>query len=139
MDGLREAVEALQSEAGSYPFAVRVWMRTMAISFFSGAVFMPWKSGARWVVSFMVVTAAGLIFGKVFFPGLSREAIGASIHLALWPILLFVLWRPSSRRERREPAERRFDDVYHAWLVWVSVLMTISLVLDARAVLLHSI
>jgi hypothetical protein len=136
MDGMREAIEILQSEASAYPYAVRIWMRVMAVSFFVGIVFTPWKRGARWVVSVMVVTAIGLIVGKALIPGLSREEIGTALHLSLWPIVLFVLWRPFARRERRETVKKSFDWVYQGWLVWVSVLIAVSLVLDFRAVLL---
>ena len=136
MDGLREAIEVLQAEASAYPDAVRIWMRVMAVSFFVGIVFTPWKRGARWVVSVMVVTAIGLIVGKALLPGLSREEIGAPLHLALWPILLFILWRPLARRDRRETVKKTFDWVYRGWLVWVSMLISASLVLDSRAVLL---
>jgi hypothetical protein len=136
MDGLREALEVLQSEAASYSLGVRIWMRVMAISFFAGIVFTPWKSGARWVVSVMVVTAAGLIAGKVLFPDFSREAIGTVLHLSLWPIPLILLWRPAARRERRGTAEGWFGGLYQAWVIWVSTLIVTSLVFDARFLLL---
>ena len=107
----------------------------MAISVFSGVVFVPWNRGARWVVLTMVVTAIGLIVGKALFPELSRQAIGVTLHLSLWPILLFVLWRPAARKKRSESIKTRFDKVYQGWLIWVSVLIVVSLVLDATAVL----
>jgi len=136
MDGLREATEILQAEASAYPDAVRLWMQLMAVSYFAGIMFTPWKHGARWVVAVMVVTAVGLIVGKVLLPALSREEIGTALHLTLWPVLLFVLWRPSARRERREPVKKKLDWVYQGWLVWVSMLIALSLVLDTRAALL---
>lgn len=135
MDGLPEVVEMLQAEAASYPYAVRIWMRVMAVSFFFGVVFTPWRSGARWVVGAMALTAAGLIVGKALLPEISRELIGTVLHLSLWPILLFVVWRPPARRERRETLKKRFDGVYQVWLVWVSTLIIVSLILDVRNVL----
>ena len=135
MDGISEAIEVLGSEAAAYPYAVRVWMRVMAISFFSGVVFVPWNRGARWVVAVMVATALGLIVGKALLPELSRATIGAALHLSLWPVLLFLLWRPRARSQRSESLSKRFDTVYQGWLIWVSALIVVSLVLDATAVL----
>jgi hypothetical protein len=136
MDGLGEAIKMLQAEAAAYPQGVQIWMRVMAISFFSGVVFIPWHRGAQWVVLVMAITALGLIVGKMLSPESSRALIGTTLHLSLWPILLVLLWRPVARKRRSESIKTTFDKVYQGWLIWVSVLIVVSLVLDATTVLI---
>jgi|JI10StandDraft_1071094.scaffolds.fasta_scaffold33989_2 hypothetical protein len=121
-----EALLQLQVEAAQYPDAVRTWMMVMAASFFAGVLFTPWYHGARWVVVIMLATAAGLVVAKMFLPEVSRADSGTFIHLALWPFALLSLWicRPAAG-----PALR--TRVYVAWSLWVSLLMLVSLAMDA--------
>ena len=65
---LYDAMTALQAEAAGYPAGVRVWMKLMAISFFSGLLFAPWRREALWVVLMAIATMVLLVVGKVIDP-----------------------------------------------------------------------
>ena len=135
LDVLTDAFLALQAEASSYPELVRIWMRIRAISFIVSVVFIRSQSGARWILAAFLVNITGLIAGKVVFPDLSRTLTGTGIHLIFWPIALWAVWRPAARPSLNS-LRGVFDRFYGAWLVWISVLLSISLVLDARTMLL---
>ena len=128
MEEIENALKLLRSEAASYPVGVQIWMRVMAVSYFSGIIFAWKQPSARWVVLTMVLTFCGLILGKLMLPELSRSAIGSIVHMVLWPILLFLIWRPGARTR---PGEQLFDRIHFVWLIWITVLMVISLTLDA--------
>ncbi|MDH4041328.1 MAG: hypothetical protein OEV88_11795 [Gammaproteobacteria bacterium] len=129
---LYDAMQALQVEAGSYPEGVRIWMRVMAVSFFAGIVFVPWRREAIWVVLMAIATLALLVAGKILNPDLSRSLLGSAIHLVLWPLVLWLLWSPGARDRRRAQGGQPFwRNTYLGWLVWVTALVSISLVLDA--------
>jgi hypothetical protein len=134
---LYEALHALQAEAAGYSGGVRLWMRIMAVSFFAGIFFVPWRREAMWVVLMAVATLALLIVGKSLNPDLSRSLLGSVIHLVLWPLVLWVLWSPGARDQRRaRGSQSRWHYAYLGWLIWVTVLIVTSLVLDARFLLL---
>lgn len=130
-DAVINAIAALQSEAAGYPDGVQIWMRVMALSFFCGIVFLPWKSEARWIVAVMALTAIGLVLAKILLPEVNRTAAGTVLHLALWPVALGAVWQKAARENRRRDAPSALQWIYSAWLIWVSVLIVISLVLDA--------
>lgn len=138
MIALHDAVNALQAETGNYSEGVRIWMRIMAVSYFSGIVFVPWRREAAWVVLMAVFTFVFLVIGKMLDPSLTRSFLGSVIHLILWPLTLLLLWSPGARNRRRDRLSHEFwRSVYSCWLVWVTALILISLVLDARFLLLH--
>mgnify|MGYP001822565355 CR=1 FL=1 len=135
---LYDAFGALQAEAGSYSEGVRVWMRVMAVSFFAGIVFVPWRREALWVVLMAVATAVLLVVGKSLDPALSRSLLGSVIHLVIWPVALWMLWSPGARGRRRANTQQgHWRHVYHGWSIWVTALILISLVLDAQYLLSH--
>jgi hypothetical protein len=127
VEEIENALKLLRTDAASYPVGVVVWMRVMAVSYFSGIIFAWKKPGARWVILTMMLTFCGLILGKLMLPELSRSDIGSIVHVVLWPILLFLMWRPGARAQL---GEQLFDRIYFAWLIWITVLMAISLMLD---------
>jgi len=129
IETLAEAMSALQTETAAYPDGVRIWMRVMGLSLFISVLFTPWKSGARWVLVITIATAMGLIVGKVLFPEVTRDLIGQVLHLLLWPFALYALWRSL---ERSAVVVSKVDVVYRFWRYWVSAVISVSLVLDAR-------
>ncbi len=133
---LYDAMTALQAEAAGYPAGVRVWMKLMAISFFSGLLFAPWRREALWVVLMAIATMVLLVVGKVIDPSISRSLLGSVIHLLTWPLVLWLLWS-SGARDRRGAvaAANSWRRIYTTWLIWVSSLIVISLALDAKYLL----
>jgi hypothetical protein len=110
----------------------------MAVSFFAGIVFVPWRREALWVVLMAVATAVLLVVGKSLDPALSRSLLGSVIHLVIWPVALWMLWSPGARGRRRAGTQQGlWRHVYHGWLIWVTALILISLVLDAKFLLAH--
>lgn len=132
MEIFHNSWNALQTEAALYPASVQLWMRIMALSFGAGIVFVPWKNGARWIVAALMVNMLGLIVVKAVFPELSRTIIGTIIHLVFWSFALWMVWNPSPRNIIKTEFASIFGRVYIAWLIWVSSIMAVSLVLDAR-------
>jgi hypothetical protein len=124
MIALHDAMNALQAEAASYSHGVRIWMRIMAASYFAGIFFAPWRREAL------------LVVGKVLDPTLTRSVLGSVIHLILWPLTLFLLWSPEARNRRRTNYPHGlWYYAFRAWLIWVTSLIMISLVLDAKFLL----
>lgn len=131
-----EAINVLQAEAGSYSDGVRIWMRIMGMSFVAGIMFAPWRREALWVVLMAAATFALLIVGKIFDPTLSRSLLGSVIHLILWPAILWLLWSPAARDRRKSHVQQSYwRHVFLGWLIWVTALILISLILDARFLL----
>lgn len=136
MIALHDAMNALQAEAASYSHGVRIWMRIMAASYFAGIFFAPWRREALWVVLMATFTFALLVVGKVLDPTLTRSVLGSVIHLILWPLTLFLLWSPEARNRRRTNYPHGlWYYTFRAWLIWVTSLIMISLVLDAKFLL----
>ena len=135
MDALREAMTALSSEAAEYSNGVRVWMKIMMISFFSGLAFTPWRREARWIVGIMAVTALCLIIFKALLPDVPRAVIGSVVHLVLWPVALVIAWAPGARAKRKtSDSESVWGRLFFFWLLWVSLLIGLSLLMDVREV-----
>jgi len=128
-----ETFLALRAEATAYPDGVQIWMRVMSLSFASGLFFVLWNTRALWVVGVIVLTAIGLTTIKMINPDLPRAAIGAPLHLILWPFALLAIWFPGDRRIRWQGVST-LGRTYAMWAVWVSLLMLLSLILDARGV-----
>ncbi len=129
-----EALAALRAEAAAYPDAVQMWMRVMSVSYFAGIVLALINRRALWIVAAAAGTGALLILGKMVLPELPRAAIGGPVHLVLWPLAMIGLWWtgpgcPSFHH-------RRAALVYSLWAGWVTALMMISLLLDAKEVVL---
>jgi len=80
----------------------------------------------------LIVNVAGLILIRALFPVLSREEIGTGVHLVFWSFALFMIWRPQVRERREVESAGRLGRLYVAWLVFVSLIMLASLVLDLR-------
>ena len=135
MDALREAMTALSSEASEYSDGVRVWMKIMMVSFFSGLAFTPWRREARWIVGIMAVTALCLIIFKALLPDVPRAMIGSVVHLVLWPVALVIAWAPGARANRKtSDSESVWGRLFLSWLLWVSLLIGLSLLMDVREV-----
>jgi hypothetical protein len=136
MGALLEAINALQAEAAAYSQGVQVWMRVMAASYFAGIVFVPWRREALWIVLMAAFTFVLLVMGKMLDPTLNRLFLGSVVHLVLWPLILLLLWSPAACIQRRAGASQGFwRYVFPVWLVWVTALIVISLVFDAKFVL----
>ncbi len=135
LDIIRETMTALRLESAGYSDGVQIWMRVMAIAFFSAIVFVIWKRGARWILAAILVNIAGLIIFKTLYPELTRTAIGTSIHLAFWPIALWAIWNAGARNARRDEPASLFNTVYTVWLIAVSAVMATSIILDARTLI----
>jgi len=138
MSALFDAMNALQAEADTYSQGVRIWMRIMAASYFAGIFFVPRRREALWVVLMAVFTFVFLVMGKMLDPTLTRSFLGSVVHLILWPLTLLLLWSPAARIQRRaEDSQGLWRYVFPAWLIWVTALIVISLVLDAKFLLSH--
>ena len=135
MDTIREAVAALQQETATYSPGVRIWMNIMMGMFLSSLLFVPKKPGARWILAAALVNIAGLILIKAALPDLSRTTIGTGVHLVFWTFALAMIWRPSLRAARREAAPTAWHRTYRVWLVAASLILSVSLILDARTAL----
>ena len=92
----KDAFPALQSDAAAYSDGVRIWMRIMGLSFLSGIIFIGISRRSLWIVAMALLTMLSLVFGKVFFPEISRSTFGAVTHIVLWPVTLYLLWRPGA-------------------------------------------
>ena len=112
-----EALSQLQNEASTYPLGVQNWMKLMAISFLLSILFAYSKNGARWILGAFVINILGLIAGKMLFPELSRAEIGTVVHLLAWPIILCMIWRPSSRPKFVLRGAGLFSSGYLVWLI----------------------
>jgi predicted PurR-regulated permease PerM len=111
-------------------------MRVMAVSFFAGLLFAPWRREGLWVFLMALATLLLLILCKLVDPSLTRSLAGSVIHLVLWPIILWLLWYPGARERRRsQPSSGVWPTLFQGWLAWVTLLIAISLVLDARYLL----
>jgi len=138
LETLRESFQALQADGTGYPAGVLMWMRVMAGSFLAGVVFVRWWRESLWIVLLFPVTFTLLVLGKTLAPTLSRALIGSVVHLVIWPLALYAVWSPGVRARRRDnPAGGIWRGVFLGWLVWVSIVILVSLVLDARYLLVH--
>lgn len=136
MSALLDAMNALQAEAATYSQGLQVWMRIMAVSYFAGIVFVPWRREALWIVLMAAFTFVLLVIGKMLEPTLTRVFLGSVVHLILWPWILLLLWSPAARIQRRaDDSQGLWRYVFPAWLVWVTALIVISLVFDAKYLL----
>ncbi|MCR9224179.1 MAG: hypothetical protein NXH70_08925 [Hyphomonas sp.] len=135
IDAIRDAIAANQAEAATYSSGVRIWMTVMALSFFSSVLFVAWKAGARWILFAVLINIAGLITIKAANPEFSRTEIGTMIHLVFWSFALFMIWRPGAKNVRAKDFSGRSGAIYLPWLIIVSLIMSASLVLDARTAL----
>lgn len=129
IETVTDAITALQTEAAAYPATVRTWMQVMAISFFAGIVFVPWRRGALWIVAAAAATWVALVFAKMLWPDLARADAGTVVHLVLWPVALVALWRA----EALHWSLSLWTLLYNGWSIWVTALMLTSLVLDGRS------
>jgi len=134
LDAIREAIAALQQETATYSDGVHTWMNIMMVMFLSSLAFLP-KKGARWILAAALVNGAGLILIKTLAPHLSRETIGTAVHLTFWTLALAMIWRPALRRARRAAPRTMYHRLYSVWLVAASLVMAVSLLLDARTAL----
>jgi hypothetical protein len=136
LDLVGEAVAALQAETGIYPQGVQIWMKLMGVSFLASIVFVYSKVGARWILGALILNILGLVIGKLAFPDASRTGIGTYVHILFWPAMLWGVWHSVAQLSFTREANRLFDWVYIVWLGWASLLLSISLVLDFRTLIL---
>jgi hypothetical protein len=129
------AVTALQAETASYPDHVQVWMKIMGVSFLLSIMFLYSRAGARWIFAALVLNILGLILGKIAFPNESRTVIGTIVHLLFWPAILWAVWRSSKHLLFSREWTGLFNWIYIVWLVWATVLMSISLFFDLRTLI----
>ena len=134
MDQIAETISALQAEADAYSSSVRLWMNIMMIAFASSIIFVPFRRGARWILFAMLINILGLILIKSIFPEMSRTEIGAIIHLLFWPAALFLAWK-ASLPSPTQTGRSFFQSMYLTWLGVVSLVITVSILFDARTVL----
>jgi len=135
LDLVRESITALQGETASYPQHVQVWMKLMGISFLFSIVFAYSKIGARWILAALLLNLLGLLIGKMAFPDASRTVLGTYVHILFWPAILWAVWRSARGLSFARRDNSLFDWLYIVWLVWASLLMFISLVLDFRTLI----
>jgi hypothetical protein len=133
LDLIKEAVTALQGETATYPQNVQVWMKLMAGSFLASVIFVYSRVGARWVLAALLLNILGLVVGKMLFPDESRTVIGTYVHILFWPAILWAVWRTARHLSFSRQANSFFDWAYIVWLAWASLLMSISLAFDFRA------
>ena len=128
-----DAINALREEAQHYSEFTLLWMRIMAISFFAGIIFAPWKISARFVVAIPVVTIVGLIIAKIVFPDVSRSTSGAVLHVIFWPLIYYGIWNFSKRKSGSIRLPNTLaKKAYPIWFVWVTFLVVASLILDVK-------
>jgi len=130
MDTILEAWNSLQGETTQYPQGVQIWMKVMGLSFLASIAFIYAKPAARWILLALVLNIIGLISGKILFPEASRTMIGTSVHLMFWPVILFMIWRKPPIMAW--PNSNGFGKIYVIWICWASLLLSISIILDAR-------
>jgi hypothetical protein len=135
IDLIQEAIAANQADAALYSRGVRIWMRIMAVTLFCSIVFVPWKFGARWILVAALLNVAALILVRAAFPELPRHAIGTAVHLLFWTGALGMIWRPQFRERREAEFAGALGSAYRVWLIAASLVMSVSLVFDARAAL----
>ena len=133
LDLIKEAVTALQGETATYPENVQIWMKLMAGSFLASVIFVYSRVGARWVLAALLLNILGLVVGKMLFPDESRTVIGTYVHILFWPAILWAVWRTAKHLSFSRQANSFVDWAYIVWLAWASLLMSISLVFDFRA------
>ena len=107
-------------------------MWVMRLVFFGGLLLFP-KREAVAVVGTMLATALLIFAIKGLFVAVPSAQIGAAMHLVLWtPLLIFLLvcWR------RREQPMLVRDRILRIWTLLTAGLLAISLLFDAREVML---
>ena len=133
-----EAITQLQLEASSYPSGVQIWMKVMAVSFLGSLLFVYSKKGARWILAAFVINVVGLIVVKTIFNDLTRTEIGTYIHLIFWTPVLLLVWKSKSRPTLSKGTSSIANLSYLVWISWASLLMLISIVLDARQLMIFA-
>lgn len=135
IDIIAEAITSLQNESSSYSEGVQIWMKVMGFSFLASLLFVRKKVAARWLLAALVLNILGLITGKVLFPNESRTMIGTYVHLIFWPPILWAVWRTCRHQSLSQHFQTRPDSFYMVWLLWACGLIVISLVFDARTLI----
>ena len=135
IDLIAQAITSLQLESSSYSEGVQTWMKVMGFSFLASLLFVRNKVAARWILAALVLNILGLISGKILFPGESRTMIGTYVHLVFWPPILCAVWRTCRHHSLSQHFQTRFDGFHTVWLIWACSLMAISLVFDARTLI----
>lgn len=133
-----EAITQLQLEASSYPSGVQIWMKVMAFSFLGSLLFVYSNKGARWILAAFVINVVGLIVVKTVFSDLTRTEIGTYIHLIFWTPILFLVWKSKSRPTLSKGTSSIANLGYFVWISWASLLLLISIVLDARQLIIFA-
>jgi hypothetical protein len=136
LEPIVEAVTQLQIEASSYSSGIQIWMKVMAFSFLGSLLFVYSKKGARWILAAFLINVVGLIVVKIGFNDLTLTEIGTYIHLIFWTPILFLVWKSQSRPALSKGASSIANLSYLVWICWASLLMLISIVLDARQLII---
>lgn len=117
----------MMTQMNALPLAVRLWTGWMMCVFFFAAFFVRRDAGARVVLgSFFLTMAAAMLF----FRATGTVKMIAAAHLLVWtPLLIYLIkTRLGSSFKARSPLG--------AWLILLTATIAISLVLDAREVVL---
>ena len=130
------AVSSLQSETANYPQNIQLWMKLMGMSFLASVAFIYTKTGARLILLAFVLNILGLLVGKIVFPDASRTSIGTTVHILFWSPILWAVLRSFKQLSLSRAQNSLYDWTYIVWLAWVCLLMSTSLLLDVRTVLL---
>lgn len=128
MDSIQSAIEALRTEAATYPDGVQLWMRVMSITYFLGLPLAFLNRRTLWIGGAAVLTAATLIVGKMLWPDVARDVIGAWAHIVIWPVALLATWRSGDARPGL--AGGAGAKLVFVWALFASALMVVSLGLD---------
>jgi hypothetical protein len=136
LEPIVEAVTQLQIEASSYSSGIQIWMKVMAFSFLGSLLFVYSKKGARWILAAFLINVVGLIVVKIGFNDLTLTEIGTYIQLIFWTPILFLVWKSQSRPALSKGASSIANLSYLVWICWASLLMLISIVLDARQLII---
>lgn len=122
-------IKGLMTQMDALPFAVRLWTGWMMVAFLSAALFVRRDAAARAVLGAFLLTMA---VAMALFHATGTVRAIAVAHLLVWIPLLVHLARTrlsSPAFDARSPAG--------AWLVLVTATAAVSLVFDAREVVLY--
>lgn len=123
-----ELMAQMQAQMAELRPAVQYWMNWMAFIFVVAIVFAWKRPAARWTLAALVASA---LLGPVVF------ALGGTVHLL--GIVHFLLWLPLLvyliREEIRKPGFEA-GSVYGVWVLLLSATIVISLLFDARDIVL---
>lgn len=131
MQFILEKISERQSELANLPESVKIWMTFMRVLFFSGVVFVIWKTTARLIVITMILTGSLILTSKIFMPGFDTIASGTIIQLVLWSLLLYLLMpRIKSEVMPAYKSGQWYNLVFAVWASIAIIVISISTALN---------